>query len=93
MTPLETGLIAVSTGFLAALITGAGVYVKLGRQILTRDDHERECAKTLDPVRKDITEIKQSCRRLEDKQDDNTKDLGSKIQKVLLLLAKMNGDE
>lgn len=91
MTPTETGLIAISTGLLAALITGAGVYVKLGRQVLTRAEHDKECRKATEPLREDISDIKKTCRRIEDKNDDSTKDLSNDLKKILFELAKMNG--
>ena len=91
MTVLETILAAVATGFFGALVTGAGVYLKLGRSVLTREDHDKECEKNMSPVREDIAEIKATTRRLEDKQDDSSKDLGDKMQKILLELLKKKG--
>jgi hypothetical protein len=94
VSPTETGLVALSTGLLAAIITGAGVYVKLGRQVLTRDEHEKECDKTLGPIRKDIDTISKTTRRIEDKGDDSTKDLSDKLQEILIqlgALSKLNG--
>ncbi len=90
MSPTETGLVALCTGLLAAIITGAGVYVKLGRQVLTRDEHEKECNKTLDPIRKDIADINKTTRRIEDKGDDSTKDLSDKLQEILFKLGELS---
>lgn len=91
MSPLETGLVAVSTGLFAAIITGAGVYVKLGRQILTREDHDKECNKATGPMRDDIADIKKTVRRLEDKHDDSSKDLSNKLHQILLKLRTNGG--
>ncbi len=75
MTPVEWGAIG---GVTVTFLTGAGIFVKLARNVMTRPEHEKECKKTLDPVR-------------EDKHDESTKDLSNKIHDVLLLLRKMNG--
>jgi hypothetical protein len=89
MTPLEIVLIG---GLFSALLGGGTLYLKLGRSILTRQEHEKECEKARKPLRDDITETKLTCRRIEDKLDESSKNLGNKLHDVLMGIRKMNGD-
>jgi hypothetical protein len=98
MTPLETGLGLATAALLAALLAGAGVYVKVGRKLLTKEEHEKECERNTLPfdrdikvLHKDVEDIKGTCRRMEDKQEDSTRDLREKLDKIFLELLRVNG--
>lgn len=93
MTALETGLIAASSSLAAALAAGLGLYLKIIGRVLSREDHDKACDKTLGPIRDDISKIEKTCRRLEDKSDDATKSMGEKLEAIRLQLAKMNGGQ
>jgi hypothetical protein len=75
----------------SALVTGAGIYVGFARVVLTRAEHEKECKKNTAPITKEITEIKESILRAEEKRDKSEKNLQNKLDKIFLELLRMNG--
>ena len=80
MTP-EAIMAIVGATLFGALISGAGLYLKLGRTVLTRVEHREECTRTIrEPLTKNIAEIKEMCQ-------DNTRVL----QDIRVELARMNG--
>jgi uncharacterized protein HemX len=85
MTALETGLALAVAALLAALLAGAGIYVKLTPKVLMREEHDKVCERNTEPFRRDIKaltkdaeDIKATVRRLEDKHDQNAKHLSDK---------------
>lgn len=75
------------SALLGAITAGVGAWLTFGRQTLTKKEHGEYCLLAQEPIKKDITHLKEGQERTERKIGE----VGAKVDRTLAVLHKMNG--